>query len=65
MIALNDDHYDAGSGLNTDHADSYLMVKLPADGKYFIHLGDTTRTPERSMPTGSGSASRNLISRCG
>src|SRR3990172_4563877 len=43
IIALNDDHYDAGSGLNTNHADSYLMVKLPANGKYFIHLGDTTR----------------------
>jgi ribosomal protein L40E len=43
IIALNDDHYDAVSGLNTDHADSYLMVKLPADGKYFIHLGDTRR----------------------
>lgn len=43
VIALNDDHYDAGSGLNTNHADSYLMVKLPADGRYFIHLGDTTR----------------------
>jgi len=43
IIALNDDHYDAASGLNTDHADSYLMVKLPVDGKYFIHLGDTRR----------------------
>jgi len=43
IIALNDDHYDAASGLNTDHADSYLMVTLPADGKYFIHLGDTRR----------------------
>ncbi len=43
IIALNDDHYDAGSGLNTDHADSYLMVKLPADGKYFVHIGDTPR----------------------
>ncbi len=43
IIALNDDHYDAASGLNTDHADSYLMVKLPADGKYLIHLGDTRR----------------------
>jgi hypothetical protein len=43
IIALNDDHYDAASGLNTNHADSYLMVKLPADGRYFIHLGDTTR----------------------
>ncbi len=43
IIALNDDHYDAASGLNTDHADSYLMCKLPADGKYFVHLGDTRR----------------------
>jgi hypothetical protein len=43
IIALNDDHYDAASGFNTDHADSYLMAKLPADGKYFIHLGDTRR----------------------
>jgi len=43
IIALNDDHFDAGSGMNTNHADSYLMVKLPANGKYFIHLGDTTR----------------------
>ena len=43
IIALNDDHYDALSGLNTDHADSYLMVNLPTDGKYFIHLGDTRR----------------------
>lgn len=43
IIAMNDDHYDAASGANTDHADSYLMVKLPADGKYFIHLGDTRR----------------------
>jgi hypothetical protein len=43
VIALNDDHHDAASGLNTDHADSYLMTELPADGKYFIHLGDTRR----------------------
>jgi hypothetical protein len=43
ILALNDDHYDAASGFNTDHADSYLMVNLPADGKYFIHLGDTRR----------------------
>lgn len=43
IISLNDDHYDAASGLNTDHADSYLMVKLPADGKYHVHIGDTRR----------------------
>jgi hypothetical protein len=43
IIALNDDHFDVGSGMNTDHADSYLMAKLPGDGKYYIHLGDTRR----------------------
>jgi hypothetical protein len=43
IVAMNDDHFDVGSGLNTDHADSYLMAKLPADGKYFIYLGDTRR----------------------
>jgi ribosomal protein L40E len=43
IIALNDDHYDAASGLITDHADSYLMVQLPADGKYYVHIGDTRR----------------------
>lgn len=43
VLAFNDDHHDAGSGMNTNHADSYLIVKLPADGKYFVHLGDTTR----------------------
>jgi len=43
IIALNDDHYDAASGFNTDHSDSYLMAKLPADGKYYVHIGDTRR----------------------
>ena len=43
IIALNDDHYDAASGSNTHHADSYLMAKLPAGGRHFVHLGDTTR----------------------
>ncbi|MEW6357015.1 MAG: PPC domain-containing protein [Planctomycetota bacterium] len=43
VLALNDDCEDLGSGLNTHHADSYIMVKLPADGAYCIHLGDTPR----------------------
>ena len=43
VLAFNDDHHDAASGLNTHHADSYLMVKLPADGKYFVHMSETTR----------------------
>lgn len=43
LLALNDDHTDAGSGMNTHHADSYLTARLPADGVYFIHLGDIAR----------------------
>ncbi|NQT39398.1 MAG: hypothetical protein HQ581_18010 [Planctomycetes bacterium] len=43
LLALNDDCMDVSSGLNTHHADSYLMIELPADGTYFVHLGDTAR----------------------
>lgn len=42
LLALNDDCKDLGSGLNTHHADSYVMVRLLTDGTYFVHLGDTT-----------------------
>ena len=47
VLAFNDDNQDAGSGVNTHHADSHLMVTLPADGSYFVHLGDTTRSGGR------------------
>ncbi len=40
QLVFNDDCEDRGSGLNTHHADSYLRTKLPADGNYFLHLGD-------------------------
>jgi len=43
LIALNDDYDDPESGLNTHHADSYVMVELPADGIYYFHLGDTAQ----------------------
>jgi hypothetical protein len=43
LLAWNDDHEDPGSGVNTHHADSYLLAKLPAAGIYYIHLGDTAR----------------------
>jgi hypothetical protein len=43
LLALNDDHLDPGGGIHTHHADSYLMVKLPADGICFVHLTDTAR----------------------
>ncbi len=43
LLAWNDDREDLGSGVNTHHADSYLLAKLPADGAYYVHLGDTAR----------------------
>ena len=39
-IAFNDDNEDVGSGLNTHHADAYLRVRLPTDGRYLINIGD-------------------------
>ncbi len=32
LLAFNDDREDPGSGLNTHHADSYVMARLPAEG---------------------------------
>jgi hypothetical protein len=43
VLAFNDDCEDLGSGLNTHHADSYFRAQLPADGTYYVHLGDTAR----------------------
>ncbi len=43
LLALNDDHETPEYGVDTHHADSYLMVKLPADGIYRIHLSDLAR----------------------
>jgi hypothetical protein len=43
LIAFNDDSEDLGAGINTHHADSYFMAKLPADGTYYVHIGDTAR----------------------
>jgi hypothetical protein len=43
LLVFNDDHLDASSGLNTHHADSYVTVTFPKDGKYFVHVGDTAR----------------------
>ncbi|MCX6905361.1 MAG: peptidase, partial [Verrucomicrobia bacterium] len=40
QLALNDDHEDKGLGLNTHHADSWLRATLPANGTYYLHLGD-------------------------
>ena len=43
LLAISDDREDPEAGVNTHDADSYLMVKLPADGTYYVHLGDTAR----------------------
>jgi len=43
LLAFNDDREDLGAGINTHHADSYFMAKLPADGTYCVHIGDTGR----------------------
>ncbi|MCP4787461.1 MAG: hypothetical protein GY903_31340 [Fuerstiella sp.] len=43
VIAVNDDHADVGSGLNTHHADSYVMFQASTDGPVFVHLGDMAR----------------------
>jgi len=40
QLAFNDDHEDKGSGLTTHHADSRIGFKLPADGTYYVWLGD-------------------------
>ena len=33
----------SGPRLNTHQADSYFMARLPADGTYYVHIGDTAR----------------------
>jgi hypothetical protein len=43
LLALNDDCEDLTDGLNTHHADSRMMARLPADGTYYVYLGDTAR----------------------
>ncbi len=39
-LAFNDDHEDKADSLHTHHADSFLSITLPADGSYFVRLGD-------------------------
>ncbi len=43
VVAFNDDREDLAAGLNTHHADSYLMAKLPATGRYLVQVADTAR----------------------
>jgi hypothetical protein len=43
LVGINDDHDDPEAGTRTHYADSYLMVTLPHDGTYYVHLGDVAR----------------------
>ena len=40
-LAVNDDVEDKGAALLTHQADSRLDFKLPANGVYYLHLGDS------------------------
>jgi len=40
QLAFNDDSPDEGAGLETHHADSLLMLTLPANGSYSLYIGD-------------------------
>lgn len=51
LIASNDDRADSKGpniGLETHHADPYLSVELPADGRYYVRLYDVTRRGDES-----------------
>ncbi len=39
-LTFNDDHEDKFDALRTHHADSLIHFTLPADGIYYVHLGD-------------------------
>jgi len=39
-LAFNDDHEDKFDHLRTHHADSLIRFTLPADGIYYVRLGD-------------------------
>ena len=40
QLAFNDDYEDQGAGLETHHADSRILTTLPANGTYYLYLGD-------------------------
>ena len=42
-LAFNDDYEDKADGLHTHQADSLIHFTLPADGSYYVRLGDAQR----------------------
>ncbi|HMJ90542.1 MAG TPA: hypothetical protein VK530_12050 [Candidatus Acidoferrum sp.] len=41
LLAFSDDREDLAAGENTHQADSWFMARLPTDGDFFVHIGDT------------------------
>ncbi len=41
VLEWNDDHEDREMGILTHHADSYLRVRLPGNGSYYIQVTDS------------------------
>ncbi len=41
VLGYNDDNGDKNVGLLTHNADSYLRLRLPETGSYFVHLADS------------------------
>jgi len=44
LLAFNDDFENPLAGTDTHDADSYVLLKLPADGTYYVHVGDAARS---------------------
>ena len=43
IIAANDDYRDPAIGLQTHHADSYLLARMPKKGTYVVQVTDAQR----------------------
>ncbi|MEI7834666.1 MAG: PPC domain-containing protein, partial [bacterium] len=43
IIAMNDDNKNPEMGMITNYTDSYLLLKLPATGSYFVQVSDSLR----------------------
>ncbi len=65
QLAFNDDYEDKGSGLETHHADSYILTTLPAEGAYYLHIGDAQHQGGAEYAYRLRLSARDPISSCG
>ena len=49
LLAVSDDVEDKTGGTLTQDADAYLSTTLPADGAYYVHLGDAQQKGGRRI----------------